>query len=100
MRVWTMKFLRVGFVATVFGQVLVSLAMDRETYKPGVLWKSIKRFRKSPVMSKAVWQQLKDYDRPDFHPDDSDTDALVEHWRAELFGSEGSLNDKLAGAVA
>jgi predicted metal-dependent hydrolase len=51
-------------------------------------------------MGKAVWEQLKDYDRPDFHPDDSDTDALVEHWRSVLFGDEGSLNDKLAGAAA
>jgi predicted metal-dependent hydrolase len=100
MRVWTMKFLRYGFVLTVAGQVLVSLAMDKRTDKPGVLWKSLKRFRKSPVVSKAVWEQLKDYDRPDFHPDDSDTDALVEMWRAELFGSEGTLNAKLAGAVA
>jgi predicted metal-dependent hydrolase len=100
MRVLTMKLLRYGFVATVAGQVLISLAMDKRTYKPGVLWKSLKRFRKSPVMGKAVWEQLKDYDRPDFHPDDSDTDALVEHWRSVLFGDEGSLNDKLAGAAA
>jgi uncharacterized protein len=42
-----------------------------------------------------VWNQLKDYNRPDFHPDDSDTTELVERWRAELFGDEGSLNDKL-----
>jgi predicted metal-dependent hydrolase len=100
MRVWTMRFLRYGFVAAVATQVAVSLAMDKATYKPGVLRKSLKRFLKSPVMHKRVWQQLKDYDRADFHPDDSDTDALVEHWRAVLFGAEGSLNDKLAGAVA
>jgi predicted metal-dependent hydrolase len=100
LRVWTMKFLRYGFVAAVSVQVAVSLAMDKETYKPGVLRRSLKRFRRSPVMSKQVWEQLKDYDRPDFHPDDSDTDALVEHWRSVLFGEEGSLNDKLAGAAS
>ena len=55
---------------------------------------------RSPLLERRIWEQLKDYDRPDFHPDDSDTDALVEHWRAELFGTEGTLNDKLAGAVA
>ena len=37
-------------------------------------------------MDPAFWAQLKDYDRPDFHPDDSDTTELVQTWRAELFG--------------
>ena len=100
LRVWTMRFLRYGFVAAVSVQVAVSLAMDKRTYKPGVLRKSLKKFRKSPVVSRKVWEQLKDYDRPDFHPDDSDTDALVEEWRGILFGTEGSLNSKLAGAAA
>jgi len=44
--------------------------------------------------------QLKDYNRPDFHPDDSDTTELVETWRQELFGEQGTLNDKLIGAAA
>jgi uncharacterized protein len=100
MRVWTMKFLRYGFVAAVATQVAISLAMDKRTYKRGVLRKSLKRFRRSPVMSPALWKQLKDYDRPDFHPDDSDTDALVEEWRAVLFGDEGTLNEKLAPKTA
>ncbi len=46
-------------------------------------------------MDPAIWAQLKDYNRPDFHPDDSDTTELVETWRAELFGEHGTLNDKL-----
>jgi predicted metal-dependent hydrolase len=100
MRVWTMKFLRYGFVGAVTVQVIVSLALDKATYKRGNLRRSLKRLTKSPVLSRKVWEQLKDYDRPDFHPDDSDTDALVARWREELFGSEGYLNDKLAGAVA
>jgi predicted metal-dependent hydrolase len=100
MRVWTMKFLRYGFVGAVTVQVMVSLTMDKATYKRGNLRKSLKRLTKSPVLSKKVWDQLKDYDRPDFHPDDSDTDVLVARWREELFGTEGYLNDKLAGAVA
>jgi predicted metal-dependent hydrolase len=99
-RVWTMRFLRYGFVGAVAVQVAVSLAFDKRTYKPGELRKSLKRVRKAPILQRRIWEQLKDYDRPDFHPDDSDTDALVERWRAELFGTEGSLNDKLAGAVA
>ncbi len=44
----------------------------------------------------GLWDQLRDYNRPDFHPDDRDTTELVEQWRAELFGEDGTLNDKLA----
>ncbi len=42
----------------------------------------------------------RDYNRRGFHPDDHDNAALVDEWRAALFGEEGSLNDKLAGTAA
>jgi predicted metal-dependent hydrolase len=101
MRVWTMNALRYGFVIGMFFQVGVSLLFDRETYKRGKFRKSWKQFRKSPVVSRKVWDQLKDYNRPDFHPDDRDTNELVERWRLELFGDQGTLNDKLVrNAVA
>ena len=100
MRVLTMKFLRYGFVLGMVAQVVISLAGDRETYRRGVLRRSWRNFRRSPLVSRALWQQLCDYDRPDFHPDDRDTDDLVETWRERLFGEAGTLNSKLAGAVA
>ena len=100
MRVWTMKAIRWGFVLGMSLQIIISLLLDKATYKPGNLRRSWKRFRRTPFMQKELWQQLKDYDRPDFHPDDQDTDALVEQWRIELFGETGTLNDKLAGASA
>jgi predicted metal-dependent hydrolase len=95
MRVWTMTALRYGFVAGMSLQIAISLAFDKETYKPGQLRASWKRFKKSPVMQKKIWDQLKDYNRTDFHPDDSDTDALVAEWGAKLFGDNGSLNGLL-----
>jgi hypothetical protein len=100
LRVMTMNFFRFGFVIGMSLSVLVSMLGDRATYRRGNLRQSWKRFRKSPVAQKAVWDQLRDYNRPDFHPDDSDTNALVEHWRAELFGAQGTLNDKLVGSAA
>jgi len=100
MRVWTMNFLRFGFVVGMSVQVVVSLLGDRATYKRGNLRKSWRRFRNSPIVQRQLWQQLKDYNRPDFHPDDRDTTDLVERWRAELFGANGTLNDKLVGAAA
>ncbi len=100
MRVWTMNFLRFGFVATLVVQVGLSIAFDKSTYRPGRLRKSLKKFRNSPMVSKEMWDQLRDYNRPDFHPDDRDTTALVAEWREKLFGDEGTLNDKLVGAKA
>jgi predicted metal-dependent hydrolase len=99
-RVVTMKLLRVGFVAGMTVQVVVSLLGDPVAYRAGTLRRSWRRFRRSPLVRRELWQQLCDYDRPDFHPDDRDTSALIERWRAELFGERGTLNDKLAASAA
>jgi predicted metal-dependent hydrolase len=100
MRVWTMKALRTGFVLGMTVQVVASLLGDRETYRRGKLRASWRRFRRSPIMRRELWDQLCEYDRAGFHPDDRDTTALVELWRERLFGADGSLNDKLVTAAA
>jgi uncharacterized protein len=100
LRVWTMNFFRFGFVLGMGLSVVISLLGDRATYRRGNLRRSWRRFKSSPILDPALWAQLKDYNRPDFHPDDSDTTELVETWRAELFGEDGTLNDKLIGAAA
>jgi predicted metal-dependent hydrolase len=51
-------------------------------------------------MRRELWDQLRDYDRPDFHPDDRDTTELVTYWREVLFGEQGTLNDKLVSPAA
>ena len=80
--------------------VIVSLLGDRATYRRGNLRRAggASGARRSRIP--AIWAQLRDYNRPDFHPDDRDTTELVERWRAELFGEHGTLNDKLIGAAA
>ena len=100
MRVWTMKLLRFGFVVGMTLQVIISMLGDRATYRPRTLWRSLRRVRRSPIVDRALWRQLKDYDRPDFHPDDRDTTELVRRWREELFGEHGTLNDKLSTTAA
>jgi hypothetical protein len=102
MRVWTMTALRYGFVLGMTVQVIVGLLFDRETYRRGKLRRSLKNLRHTSIYKKRreLWRQLKDYNRPDFHPDDSDTTELVETWTKELFGEHGSLNDKLVGSAA
>jgi predicted metal-dependent hydrolase len=100
LRVWTMNFFRFGFVLGMGLAIALSLLGDRATYRRGNLRRSWRRLRTSPLADPAIWAQLKDYNRPDFHPDDSDTTALVESWRSSLFGEEGTLNDKLTKAAA
>lgn len=97
MRVWTMVGLRYGFVLATVVQMVLSLLGDRETYRKGVLRDSFRRFRRSPLVSKKLWRELKDYDRADFHPDDRDPTALMHAWRDTLFGEDGRLNDLLVG---
>ena len=99
-RVWTMKGLRIGFIVGALVQVVVSLFGDPATYRPGNLRRSIGVMRRSPLMSRELWNRLCEYDRPDFHPDDRDTTELVARWRDELFGAAGTLNDRLAAGPA
>lgn len=100
MRVVTMRLMRPTFLFSVTVHAVLSLLTDRSTYRRGVLRQSWRRFRTSPLLSKTLLDQLREYDRPGFHPDDRDTTALVDEWRERLFGEQGSLNDKLAGAAA
>ncbi len=100
LRTFTMDLLTFGFIAGMTVQVIVSLLGDRETYRRGRLRRSVKRVARSPFVSKDLWRRLRDYNRPDFHPDDYDTTDLVASWRAELFGPDGTLVDKLATAAA
>jgi len=100
MRVWTMKLLRYTFVVGMSAQVAGSVLGDREAYRRGTLRRSWRRVRRSPLLTRELWERLKDYDRPDFHPDDRDTTELVSRWREELFGERGTLNAKLITAAA
>jgi predicted metal-dependent hydrolase len=100
LRIWTMKFLRYGFILGMTIQVILSMLTDRKTYNPRTVWRSWRKLRRSPIMDGALWAQLKDYERRDFHPDDRDTKGLVEQWQKELFGEHGTLNDKLVTAAA
>jgi len=100
LRIWTMKLLRYGFILGMTIQVILSMLSDRKTYNPRTLRRSWRKLRRSPIMDRGLWLQLKDYERRDFHPDDRDTTELVTRWREELFGEHGTLNDKLVTSAA
>jgi predicted metal-dependent hydrolase len=98
-RVFTMNMITAGFVGGMTLQVILSVLTDRNTYRGGNLRRSLRRLRTSPFLTKDVWRQLRDYNRPDFHPDDRNTDDLLAQWRDEMFGDAGTLNDKLKTAA-
>ena len=99
-RVVTMKILRYAFVGGLAAQVLFSVLGDRATYRRGSLRRSWRRVRRSPLLSREMWETLKEYERPDFHPEERDTTALIETWRTELFGSDGRLNELLVARAS
>ena len=97
LRIFTMVGIRYGFVLGMAAQVAISLARDEATYEKGRLRQSWRTFRRSPLVSRKVWRELKAYDRKGFHPDDIDSADVIRIWRDELFGDDGTLNELLVG---
>ena len=91
-----MNVITVGFLGGMTVELLLSLLGDRDTYRRGRLRASVARLRENPLLRRDVWRKIRAYNKPGFHPNDNDTDSLVDRWRTELFGPEGRLTDKLA----
>jgi predicted metal-dependent hydrolase len=95
MRIWTMRFIMIGFIIGMTVQTTLSVLADRDAWRRGRIFKSIWNLRKAPFLRLSIWRQLQEYNKVGFHPDDRDTYPLVEEWRTTLFGEHGTLNDKL-----
>ena len=83
-RIWRVVLTNV--VPTLAG-LAVSLALDPAARSPRRLRASWRFLKASPFASRELWRRLRDYERPDFHPDDRDTAALVADWRRRLFAA-------------
>jgi predicted metal-dependent hydrolase len=94
-RIRTMRFITVAFLAAVIGHTTLSLLGDRATYNPKRLVLSIAELRRSPFLARDVVRRIRDYNRVGFHPDDVDAAEVLERWRLELFGTQGTLADHL-----
>jgi uncharacterized protein len=95
LRIRAMRFTTVAFLTAVIGHTVLSLLADRATYNPRRLAHSVAELRHSPFLSRTVISRLRDYNRVGFHPDDHDATELLERWREELFGAQGTLADHL-----
>lgn len=100
MRTIVMRLTTVMFIVGMCLMTTISLLSDRATYRPGRLRRSWREFKDFPLLQRDVWLRIQDYNRPGFHPDDHDTDALMERWRDELFGDDGTLTPLLARGAA
>lgn len=73
----------------------VSLARDPVARRqPRRMLRGVSALYRGPLF-RGFLQDAAAYLRPGFHPDDVDTDALLDHWRSRLFGTDGTLNDHL-----
>lgn len=99
-RTWVMHFTTIGFLAATVGGTILSLVLDRSTYNPRRLVRSVRKLRRSPWLKRDVIRRLMDYNRRDFHPDDHDTTALIAEWKGRLFDAGGPLADRLKGTEA
>ncbi|GAA4322764.1 metal-dependent hydrolase [Actinomadura luteofluorescens] len=94
-RVRTMRVISAGFLFLMVTGTFISLLGDPATYRPGRLRRSLVALRHSPFLKRDVIRRLRAYNEPGFHPDDFDSTDLLERWREELFGAEGTLTANL-----
>jgi hypothetical protein len=97
-RVIVMQAVTAGFALAIVASTGRSLLGDGATYHPVRLTRSLAALRRSPFLRSEVLRQLWSYNGRTFHPEDRDSAGLIDQWRAELFGAEGSLTPLLRTA--
>ena len=97
MRKAAMWVVHLNFIFETGTWTLISLARDPDARRhPFRVLRGVGRMTRSPFTKPRTIRQLFQYHRRNFHPNDRDTTQLITEWRAELFGSDGRLNDLLA----
>ena len=97
LRIRAMHAMNLAFGLEIALWTLVSTLSDRDARRtPRRTLRSVKHLLESPFVSRRLLSRLGDYLHEGFHPDDTDTTAMIARWRAELFGAEGTVEDRLA----
>lgn len=96
MRIITMWVLHVYFLLETSIWTAISLSMDPAARRhPVRVLQSLWRLRHSGFTPLWAVRHLHRYNRRGFHPSARDSSELISTWRAQLFGSEGTLTDVL-----
>lgn len=91
MRITVMAALYAFTIPFTLTTLSISLAADPVARKqPRRLLREAYALFRGPVFT-GLMPELAKYLRPGFHPDDIDTNALMDQWHTELFGAEGAL---------
>jgi uncharacterized protein len=94
-RILTMQMATALIVVFAVPLLAASVASDRAAWNPVRLTRSLLGLRRSPFARKEILLNLLRYSAPGFHPDDRDVDAAIARWRAQLFGTDGTLSDRV-----
>ncbi len=89
-RVRAMRLATTIFVIELILQTARSLARDPATYHPVRLLRSLNRFRKSPIFSRAALRRYASYTKSGFHPNDWDSTETLQHWSKQLVDASGN----------
>lgn len=100
LRARVMNMITIGFIGTATLFTIYSMLRDPATRDLRRLRQSLKGLKTSPWLTKDVRKRIRDYNRPDFHPDDHDATALLAEWREKLFGEQGALVDHLSAKAS
>ncbi|MGW5109726.1 metal-dependent hydrolase [Nocardia sp. NPDC004123] len=93
-RIGVMAGMYVFTIPVVSLGVLASILGDPRSWRPVQVARQSIRLYRGPIV-KGLLKEMRPYMRPGFHPDDIDTNALLERWRRELFGTDGELLDRI-----
>jgi predicted metal-dependent hydrolase len=78
-----------------YGGLAISLARDPIARRhPILLARQARALFRGPVF-RGLLRELAGYMKPGFHPNDVDTQALLEEWQVKLFGTDGALVDRV-----
>ncbi|BBY55241.1 metal-dependent hydrolase [Mycobacterium koreense] len=96
------EWIRIGVMALMYAftipvvviGVLMSIATDPRGWRPFKLIRQTYDIFRGPLV-KGLMGELAVYMRRGFHPDDIDTEQIVQTWQQELFGADGALREQM-----
>ena len=84
-RTWTLRVAVVTTGLDIMSGAFTSMLFDPAARDLRKVWRSVRALKHSPFAGLGLRRKLFDYTRPDFHPSDHDSTALIAEWSQRLF---------------